>query len=658
MARDATITVKLTGDARDAQRALRDVERSGGRMSSSLKSAGKVAGVALAAGLAVGTAAAVKLGTDAIKSASDLNETLSKSRAIFGQHAQAMETWAKGAATSAGLSTQAALSAAAGFGDMFTQIGFTGKQASMMSRDIVQMSADLGSFNNLDTADVADRMSAAFRGEYDSLQAVIPNINAARVESEALSKTGKRTAKELTAQEKAAAVLAIVHRDGARAMGDFERTSGGLANQQKILSARFENVKAAIGQKLLPFAVRLAKFANDTLLPAMTRFGSYLGTVLPPLIANVASILRELAATFAAVASYVAEHETAFKVLAAVLGTLFIPLLIQMSVQWALATARLIAHTIAAKALAIYMRVMAVATKAWAAAQWLLNIAMTANPVGLIIAGVIALIAVIVLIATKTTWFQTIWRVTWNAIKAVVSAVVGWFGKWVPAVFAFVVNAIKRYVGIYKAVVVGTFRLVKAAVGMAIGALRAVVVGGWRAVTGVVTRGAGTIVSAIRAVPGKIRQAGSLFLGAGKALMGKLIDGLKQVGKVGVDIGRNLFNGIIDGINSAIRGVNDFLPNKIGIPGPVPDIDLPDNPIPTIPRLFRGGITTGPTLAMIGDNPGGREAVIPLDRYPHLLDPDRPIVIHQTIELDGQVIDRRVTKHLSREARKILSGAS
>jgi hypothetical protein len=33
-----------------------------------------------------------------------------------------------------------------------------------------------------------------------------------------------------------------------------------------------------------------------------------------------------------------------------------------------------------------------------------------------------------------------------------------------------------------------------------------------------------------------------------------------------------------------------------------------------VPALANGGITTGPTLALIGDNPGGREAVIPLDR--------------------------------------------
>jgi hypothetical protein len=51
------------------------------------------------------------------------------------------------------------------------------------------------------------------------------------------------------------------------------------------------------------------------------------------------------------------------------------------------------------------------------AVQWAWNIAMTANPIGLIIVGIAALIAAIVWIATKTTWFQDIWNAAWGWIK-------------------------------------------------------------------------------------------------------------------------------------------------------------------------------------------------------------------------------------------------
>lgn len=207
----------------------------------------------------------------AIGSASDLNETINKANAIFGTNAAVVQRWAEGAATNLGLSKGAALDAAAGFGNMLTQLGFTGVEAASLSTEIVTLSADLGSFNNLPTADVADRISAAFRGEYDSLQLLIPNINAARVEQEALATTGKSVASELTAQEKAAAVLAIVHRDGALAAGDFAKTSDSLANQQKILKAKFEDVKAEIGQALLPVVERFMSFLLSTGIPALER---------------------------------------------------------------------------------------------------------------------------------------------------------------------------------------------------------------------------------------------------------------------------------------------------------------------------------------------------------------------------------------------------
>lgn len=70
------------------------------------------------------------------------------------------------------------------------------------------------------------------------------------------------------------------------------------------------------------------------------------------------------------------------------------------------------------------------------AAQWLWNSALFASPITWIVLGIIAIVAVIVLIATKTTWFQDLWRATWGGIKAAASAVGRWFrdtlwGEWI-----------------------------------------------------------------------------------------------------------------------------------------------------------------------------------------------------------------------------------
>ena len=187
----------------------------------------------------------------AIDKASDLNETVSKSKSIFGEQQAAMQQWSQGAAQSMGLSSQAALDAATSFGDMFRQLGDSGPAAAQTSQQVVQLAADLGSFNNLETGDVIDRLSASFRGEFDSLQAIIPNINAARVEQEALTATGKDSASALTQQEKAHATLAIVMRDSSRAQGDFAKTADGAANTAKRNAAAFEDLQAKVGQGLL-----------------------------------------------------------------------------------------------------------------------------------------------------------------------------------------------------------------------------------------------------------------------------------------------------------------------------------------------------------------------------------------------------------------------
>ena len=71
-------------------------------------------------------------------------------------------------------------------------------------------------------------------------------------------------------------------------------------------------------------------------------------------------------------------------------------------------------------------------------------------------------------------------------------------------------------------------------------------------------------------------------------------------------------NLIIGAINTLIKGMNKI---KISVPSWVPGIGGKSwgINIDTIPKLAKGGITNGPMLAMIGDSPGGREVVSPLD---------------------------------------------
>lgn len=94
---------------------------------------------------------------------------------------------------------------------------------------------------------------------------------------------------------------------------------------------------------------------------------------------------------------------------------------------WVRKTAAVIADNVAMLAYLATAYAVQTATKLWTAAQWLLNIAMDANPIGLIIIGIAALIAVVLLLWFKCAWFRKAMIALWNAIWGVLKAIGSWF---------------------------------------------------------------------------------------------------------------------------------------------------------------------------------------------------------------------------------------
>jgi len=90
--------------------------------------------------------------------------------------------------------------------------------------------------------------------------------------------------------------------------------------------------------------------------------------------------------------------------------------------------AAVLAVSVAQKLYATYTAIASAAQTIWNAEIWASTAALLANPMTWIVLAIIALIAVIVIIATKTTWFQTIWSTVWGAIKTAFSATVKWLG--------------------------------------------------------------------------------------------------------------------------------------------------------------------------------------------------------------------------------------
>lgn len=113
---------------------------------------------------------------------------------------------------------------------------------------------------------------------------------------------------------------------------------------------------------------------------------------------------------------------------------------------------------------------------------------------------------------------------------------------------------------------------------------------------GLIEQSGFTIVNVMRAVGRAVLQAASDFISAKvkEAIAAWAADAFKNFGILGVAVAAA--GGAI--VGSVFQGII----NKVAPP-----------------RLARGGVTTGETLAVVGDNPSGKEAIIPFERMGEFL---------------------------------------
>lgn len=83
------------------------------------------------------------------------------------------------------------------------------------------------------------------------------------------------------------------------------------------------------------------------------------------------------------------------------------------------------------KASGIVLNGLSLAQKAAAITQWALNVAMSANPIGIIIMAIVALVAGFVLLWNNCEGFRNFFIGMWEGIKIAIGAIVTWFsGVW------------------------------------------------------------------------------------------------------------------------------------------------------------------------------------------------------------------------------------
>lgn len=102
------------------------------------------------------------------------------------------------------------------------------------------------------------------------------------------------------------------------------------------------------------------------------------------------------------------------------------------------ATARIVAHTAAMVAQRIAMVAAAAAQRTLAATQWLLNAAMNANPIGLVVLAIAALVAGVIWAYKNFSGFRKLVKRVWSAIQTGAQAVKDWLKDNWPILLAII----------------------------------------------------------------------------------------------------------------------------------------------------------------------------------------------------------------------------
>jgi len=252
------VVVRLAADLSDYDKGLQQATRKTETWSKNLRKTGK----RLTAGLTAPILGFLGYSTD---KASDLYESINKVEVVFGDAADSVLDFARNADTALGMSSQAALEAAATYGNLFESVGLAKDASADMSMELVQLASDLASFNNLDPTDVLQKLQSGLVGEVEPLRSLGINLSATAVKAKALEMGLADTADALTPAMLMQARYALILEQSANAHGDFARTSNGVANSARIVRAQLANLSAKLGGVLLPYVMKALNVGKQLL---------------------------------------------------------------------------------------------------------------------------------------------------------------------------------------------------------------------------------------------------------------------------------------------------------------------------------------------------------------------------------------------------------
>lgn len=345
-----SISVQITGDARDAIKAIQ--QTTGEMMTMQQKTETAVSGMANAIASSAIVSKIGEIGKAAIDAAGDLEQSIGAVDAIFKDSADEVHAWAQNAADTLGLSENSYNELATVIGSQLKNAGMDMDEVGTKTNDLITLGADLSSMFGGDTKQAVEALSSALKGEMDPIEAYGVSLNDATLQAQAAEMGLGDLYKEGDRNAKMQATLAAITEQTGDATGNFASEADTLQGQQQRLNAEWENAQAALGEALLPYVTEAVEWFRQLVewVQANSEWLTPLATVLGIVAAAVIGVNAAMGA-YAAVTAVVAAAQT-------LLNAAFLPVI-------------LIIAAIIAIIVLLVMNWDSVSAAAGAAAQWI-----------------------------------------------------------------------------------------------------------------------------------------------------------------------------------------------------------------------------------------------------------------------------------------------
>lgn len=323
-------------------------------------------------------------------------------------------------------------------------------------------------------------------------------------------------------------------------LGVVDNFMGLLGELADMFTSNADNV-ASLGDKVFDLTTKVlsSESAVKAIVGALVAWKAV--GLLSTIVTTTAALITHVAGVWSNVAGWAAF--TAAKVADKVVTLQILALLAKDAIARGISTAAIVASTAAQTA-------ASVASRAWAAAQWLVNAALSANPIGIIILAVVGLVAAIVYLWKTNEGFRNAVTAVWSAISGAIGKAVGWISKAVPAAFQAVLNFIKRYTPL--GFIVSNWGQIRAKIGEAANKARETAVNAFQRLKDGAVQKAQALVSWVTGLPGRLIAAiGNLkakFLSIGSDIVAGLRQGLQEKW---------------DGLVSKLKGLANLLPSAV-----------------------------------------------------------------------------------------------